>query len=228
MSAAVPDPSPAWPADAEEARAEQVRLAPRVRAESIDAEAVELVCGLDVTYAPGDDRLVAAAVVLSARTLEVVDTATAVARPRFPYVPGLFAFRELPPLLEAVASLSTAPDVFVCDGFGRAHPRRFGLACHFGVLLDRPAFGVGKSPFVGSAPDPGGERGSWTPLVDGGEVVGRALRTRTGVRPVYVSVGHRTDLEGATALTLRLAPEFRLPEPVRRADRLSRDVLARL
>ncbi|MFC3996377.1 endonuclease V [Nocardiopsis sediminis] len=217
-----------WPSGPEEAREEQVRLAPLVRAEPLDAERVGLVAGLDVTYAPGEDRLVAAAVVLDAGTLEVVESATAVARPAFPYVPGLFAFREVPPLVEAVGKLRSAPDVFVCDGFGLAHPRRFGLACHLGVLLDRPALGVGKSPFVGTAEPPGERRGSWAPLVDGGEVVGRALRTRDGVKPVYVSVGHRTDLDGATELVLRLAPHYRLPEPIRRADRLSRDVLAGL
>ncbi|MFC4564648.1 endonuclease V [Nocardiopsis mangrovi] len=213
------------PAGAEEARAEQARLAPLVRTDPLDPDRVGLVAGLDVTYAPGDDRLVAAAVVLDAGTLEVVESATAVARPAFPYVPGLFAFREVPPLLDAIGRLRTAPDVFVCDGFGLAHPRRFGLACHLGVLLDRPALGVGKSPFVGSAEPPGERRGSWSPLVDGGDVVGRALRTRDGVKPVYVSVGHRIDLDGATGLVLRLAPSYRLPEPIRRADRLSRDVL---
>ncbi|WP_017559464.1 endonuclease V [Nocardiopsis baichengensis] len=218
-----------WPDDPERARALQERLAPEVRVEPLDAGAVRLAAGLDVSYAPGEDRLVAAAVVLSLPDLRVVESATADAAPAFPYVPGLFAFRELPPLLEAVGRLTVEPDVYVCDGFGLAHPRRFGLACHLGWLLDRPAIGVGKSPFVGSAGDPGRERGGRAPLVaeDGAEV-GCALRTRTGVRPVYVSVGHRADLEGAADLVLRLTPEYRLPETVRRADRLSRDRLKRI
>ncbi|GAA1774851.1 MULTISPECIES: endonuclease V [Streptomonospora] len=215
-----------WPCGADEARALQERSAPLVRREAIDAGAVSLVAGLDVAYSADDDRLAAAAVVLAAPEWEVVDSATAVSRPRFPYVPGLFAFREAPALLEAVAQLGTRPDVLVCDGFGLAHPRRFGLACHVGVALDRPVLGVGKTPFVGRAEEPGPERGAWSPLVDGGEVVGRCLRTRTGVKPVYVSVGHRVDLASAAALTLRLAPRFRLPEPVRQADRLCRDRLA--
>ncbi|MDA8371516.1 MAG: endonuclease V [Nocardiopsaceae bacterium] len=222
------DPADLRPSDPAAARALQDRLAPLVRAEPVDPGRVSLVAGLDVTYAPGDDRLVAAAVVLSAQTLEVVDSAAVAAEPRFPYVPGLFAFREVPPLLEAIGRLRVAPDVFACDGFGLAHPRRFGLACHIGLLLDRPAFGIGKSPFVGTAEPPAEERGSWTPLIDAGEVVGRAVRTRSGVKPVYVSIGHRIDLAGATELALRLAPNYRVPEPIRRADRLSRDRLAAL
>src|SRR5690606_19651289 len=127
-----------WPSDPEEARALQARLAREIR----------------------QDPLAAAAVALSLPELEVVDSATAHAAPSVPSLPGLFAFRELPPLLEAVRGLSVEPDVYVCDGFGLAHPRRFGLACHLGWLLDRPAIGVGKSPFVGRAEEPGPERGA--------------------------------------------------------------------
>ncbi|WP_460856749.1 endonuclease V [Nocardiopsis coralliicola] len=215
-----------WPEEPAAAEELQVRLAARVAEEELDAGAVRTAAGLDVTYDDAAGRLVAAAVVLALPGLEVVDSATAAAEPGFAYVPGLFAFRELPPLLTAVERLTVTPDVFVCDGFGIAHPRRFGLASHLGVLLDRPAIGVAKSRFTGSADEPGAERGAWTPLVDSGATVGRAVRTRAGVKPVYVSVGHRADLAGATALTLRLTPRYRLPETVRRADRLSRDALA--
>ncbi|MBB4931515.1 deoxyribonuclease V [Lipingzhangella halophila] len=216
----------AEPLDPGDARALQRRMAGLVRADPVEPDRISTVAGLDVSYAAGDTRLVAAAVVLSLPELRVVDSATAVAEPRFPYVPGLFAFREVPPLLDAIGTLSVTPDVFVCDGFGVAHPRRFGLASHLGVLLERRTLGVGKSPFVGYAEPPAAERGSWSPLVDDGAVVGRSLRTRSGVRPVYVSVRHRVDLGGASELVLRLAPEYRLPEPIRHADRLSRDVLA--
>ncbi|MBX9389292.1 endonuclease V [Streptomonospora nanhaiensis] len=214
------------PATAEAAEALQERWAPLVRQEPLDLAGVSLVAGLDVAYSPGDDRLAAAAVVLAAPDWTVVETATAVSRPRFPYVPGLFAFREAPALLEAVAGLRAEPDVWVCDGFGLAHPRRFGLACHIGLALDRPVLGVGKTPFIGRAEPPAAARGSWSELVDGGEVVGRCLRTRDGVKPVYVSVGHRVDLASATELVLRLAPRYRLPEPVRQADRRCRERLA--
>ncbi len=220
----IDDPAALEPDDA---RATQRRMASLVRPEPINRARLSAVAGLDVSYATGDTHLVAAAVVLSVPELEVVDSATVIAEPRFPYVAGLFAFREVPPLLEAIEALEVTPDAFVCDGFGVAHPRRFGLASHLGVSLDRPTLGVAKSPFVGDAEPPAVERGCWSPLVDSEEVVGRALRTRSDVRPVYVSVGHRVDLEGACDLVLRLAPRYRLPEPIRHADRLSRDVLAR-
>lgn len=216
-----------WPEEPEAARVVQRELAGRVRTEpAVDVGAVRSVVGLDVSYAAGDTRLVAAAVVLDVATLSVVESAVVADRPRFPYVPGLFAFRELPPLLAALDRLSVTPDVYVCDGFGLAHPRRFGLACHLGVLLDRPVFGVAKSALVGQAPPPGPGRGAWTPLRDGAETVGRSLRTQDGVRPVYVSVGHRVRLADACALTLRVSPRYRVPEPIRRADRLSRAELA--
>nr|WP_106581698.1 endonuclease V [Murinocardiopsis flavida] len=199
----------------------QDRLRPAVRTEPLAA--VRTVAGLDVGYAPGDDRLVAAVVVLDTATLSTVESVTETGRPEFPYVPGLFAFRELPPLLRALRRLDSEPDLLVCDGFGRAHPRRFGLACHLGVLLDRPVLGVAKSPFVGSHGPLDRSRGAWSPLrADDGAEVGRALRTRDGVKPVYVSVGHRVDLDTGCDLVLRLSPRYRQPEPIRAADRLSR------
>ncbi|PZG51514.1 hypothetical protein C1I98_08360 [Spongiactinospora gelatinilytica] len=118
--------------------------------------------------------------------------------------------------------LTITPDLLVCDGYGLAHPRRFGLACHLGVLTGLPVIGVAKTPFAGRHDLPARERGSWTPIVLDGEVVGRALRTREGVKPVYVSQGHRVGLDEACGHVLRLAPAYRIPEPIRRADRLSR------
>lgn len=212
----------AWPASVEEAEALQERLRGRVREEPGPA-AVRTVAGLDVAYA--DDRVAAAVVVLDAGTLEVVESAVSVERPSFPYVPGLFAFRELPALLSALRRLRTAPDLLVCDGHGRAHFRRFGLACHLGLLTGLPTMGVGKTFLVGEHVEPGRERGSFTPLVHEGEVVGRTVRTQTGVKPVYVSVGHRLDLDSATRHVLALSPSYRLPETTRRADRLSREAL---
>jgi deoxyribonuclease V len=213
------------PTTAAQARAEQDRLRPLVCTTGSLPAPLRTVAGLDVAYGD-DDRLAAAVVVLDADTLAPVDRATAAGVAEFPYVPGLFAFRELPALLTALAALTTAPDVLVCDGHGLAHPRRFGLACHLGVLLDRPTIGIAKTPLSGRYDPPGARRGDGSPLVDDGEVVGRALRTRDGVKPVYVSVGHRLGLDAACALALRLAPRYRLPETTRRADRLSRDALA--
>ncbi|GAA3740411.1 deoxyribonuclease V [Salinactinospora qingdaonensis] len=215
-----------WPTDAEGAERVQQRLAERVRVETLPAAQVSLVAGVDVSYAADDSALVAAVTVLDTASLRLVEAQVEVARPRFPYVPGLLAFREVPPLLKALERLECEPDVYLCDGFGLAHPRRFGLACHLGVLLERPTLGVAKSAFVGRATDPGAERGAATDLVDDGEVIGRVLRTRTGVKPVYVSTGHRVDLAGACDLVLRLCPRYRLPEPIRHADQLSRARLA--
>lgn len=212
-----------WPATAAEAEAVQDRLRPLADLNSSGPADVRTVAGLDVAYT--DDRLAAAVVVLDAATLEVVEEATALDRPAFPYIPGLFAFRELPALVTCLRALTCTPDVLVCDGHGRAHPRRFGLACHLGVLTGLPSIGVGKTPLAGAWDEPGPRRGDRTDVVDRGEVIGRVLRTQTGVRPVFVSVGHRVGLGTACALTLRLAARYRLPETTRRADRLSRDRL---
>ncbi|MGI5168232.1 deoxyribonuclease V [Spirillospora sp. CA-253888] len=220
-----------WPATIAEAEAVQDRLRPLLDLTGPGPQELRTVAGLDVSYA-GDGggtgaRLAAAVVVLDAATLEVVEESVVAGAAAFPYVPGLFAFRELPALVEALRGLSTIPDLLVCDGYGVAHPRRFGLACHLGVLTGLPTLGVGKTAFVGEYEPPGDRRGDSGPLVDGGEVVGRALRTRAGVKPVFVSVGHRIDLDTACRHVLALAPEYRLPETTRRADRLSRDALAR-
>ncbi|WP_225854904.1 endonuclease V [Micromonospora sp. ALFpr18c] len=186
-----------------------------------------MVAGLDVAYAQSGDLLAAAVTVLDARTLAVVDSAVSVGRPAFGYVPGLFAFRELPALLAALDRLSTRPDLLVCDGHGLAHPRRFGLACHLGVVTGLPAIGVGMTPLIGEWDPVQRGRGSWSPLRDGGDVVGRVVRTQDGVKPVFVSVGHRMSLDNATTQVFALAPRYRLPETTRTADRLCREALAR-
>lgn len=178
------------------------------------------VAGVDVAY--DGERLAAAVAVLDGSTLEVVEQVTVGGRVAFDYVPGLLAFREVPALLEALERLTVTPDLVVCDGYGLAHPRRFGLACHLGVLTGLPTIGVGKTAFVGSYPDPAPERGSWTDLTLDGDVVGRVLRTRHGVKPVFVSVGHRVDLDTACHNVLTLTPHYRLPETTRVSDRLSR------
>lgn len=214
-----------WPTAESEAIAEQDRLRPRVVACG-DLDGVRLAAGLDVAYRPGSDLLAAAVVVLDLETLRPVEQHTVTGRARFPYVPGLFAFRELPTLVRALEQIRSNPDVLVCDGHGIAHPRRFGLASHIGVLTGLPSVGVGKTAFVGTHDEPGPRRGDGADLIDGGEVVGRVLRTREGVKPVFVSVGHRVGLEAACALVLRLGTGMRLPETTRAADHLSRTALA--
>jgi deoxyribonuclease V len=139
---------------------------------------------------------------------------------RFPYVPGLLSFREAPAILAVLRRLRCEPDVFLFDGQGYAHPRRFGLACHVGMLIDRPSLGCAKSVLVGTFRMPGAARGARAPLEHNGECVGMAVRTRDGVKPVYVSVGHRLSLEAAVEITLTACAGFRLPEPTRLADKL--------
>ncbi|MEU7790727.1 endonuclease V [Amycolatopsis sp. NPDC049159] len=213
-----------WPSTAEEALAVQEALRGRVELHGDLPELPPTVTGLDVAYDEADG-IAAAVVTLETAGLTVVEERTHRAKAVFPYEPGLFAFRELPPLLAALGELEHRPDVLVCDGHGLAHPRRFGLACHLGVLTGLPAFGVGKTRFVGSHDVPGPERGSSVPLVDAGEEVGAVLRTQDGVKPVYVSAGHRIDLAHACRLTLALTARYRLPETTRLADRLSRVAL---
>ena len=214
------------PADAAEAEALQRELAPLVeRADRLGE--VRLVAGVDVGYAVSGDALCAGIAVLDAATLEVVETVVHEDVARFPYVPGLFSFRELPPLLAAFEALERRPDLVVCDGQGIAHPRRFGLACHLGLALDLPAIGCAKSLYVGEAGEPGAARGAHAPIVHGGETVGAALRMQDGVRPVYVSVGHRVSLGTAIARTLALGPRYRQPETTRAADSLVRAALKR-
>ncbi|QGV77607.1 endonuclease V [Streptomyces ficellus] len=215
-----------WPADEAEALAVQDELRGRVVLdEPGPAPGTGLVTGVDVAYDDERDLVAAAAVVLDARTLTVVEEATAVGRVSFPYVPGLLAFREVPTVLAALAALRGGPGLVVCDGYGRAHPRRFGLASHLGVLTGLPVIGVAKNPFTFTYEQPARERGAAAPLVADGEEVGRALRTREGVKPVFVSAGHRVTLDNACAHTLHLTPRYRIPETTRHADALCRRAL---
>lgn len=214
-----------WPRTEEEALAVQDELRSRVIDEPGPAAPIT-VAGLDVAYAEDDSRLAAAVVVLNLADLSIADTAVVRGTPAFPYVPGLFAFREVPALMDALERLSVRPDVLICDGHGLAHPRRFGLAAHLGVLTDLPSFGVGKTRLVGDWEQVAEQRGARSPLIDSGETVGAVLRTRSGVKPVFVSAGHRIGLDRACDLTLRLTPHFRLPETTRIADRACRDSLS--
>lgn len=187
--------------------------------------AVRHVAGLDVAYAEDSDELAAAVVVLDARTHAVVERSVVYGTANFPYVPGLFAFREIPALAAALDRLETTPELLVCDGQGLAHPRRFGLACHLGVLTGLPSIGVGKTPFVGVYETPGEQRGEAADLVHEDDVVGRVLRTRDGIKPVFVSIGHGVDLDTACAHVLALTSRYRLPETTRQADQACRQAL---
>jgi deoxyribonuclease V len=220
----IPDPG-AWTETESEGVAVQLRLRSSVDLEDSCPEVLDTVTGLDVAYDKTTDRIAATAVTLDAGTLAVIEESTVLSTVSFPYAPGLFAFRELPSLLDALRALKRVPDLLVCDGHGLAHPRRFGLACHLGVLTGLPSFGVGKTGFAGEYTEPDTTRGSVSPLLENGDVVGSVLRTQDDVKPVFVSVGHRIGLEHACRLVLALSPRYRLPETTRQADQLGRRAL---
>lgn len=208
-----------WPTTARAAIALQTLLAARVRLAPLAHEPA-LVAGADVAFSPDGRRAIAGVVLWRAATGEVVEARVAKARCRFPYVPGLLSFRELPALLAAFRRLQQKPDVILCDAQGLAHPRRCGLACHLGLWLDVPTIGCAKSRLCGDHGVPPPERGSHVPLRLDGVQVGVVLRTRSGVAPLYVSPGHRCDVESAWRIALACATRYRLPEPTRLAHSL--------
>jgi deoxyribonuclease V len=208
-----------WNLTPSEAIETQQRLRGLVRVAPLDRE-IRTIAGADVSFNRFSDTIYTGIVVLALPGLEIVDQAGVRGTAKFPYIPGLLSFREIPSLLEAWERLQTKPDVLMLDGQGLAHPRRFGIACHTGVLLDLPTIGCGKSILAGRYKELGMEAGSQSPLIDRGEQVGVALRTKKNVAPVYVSVGHLIDLTSAVDLTLRSTTKYRQPEPTRQAHLL--------
>jgi len=182
-----------------------------------DFNKIELVGGLDVKYKKGSSKATAAAVVLSFPGLEVLETRAVEGEVSFPYVPGLFSFREIPLLIPALEKLKTTPHVMLVDGQGIAHPQRMGLAAHLGIFMNIPTIGCAKSRFIGTHEKPAKEKGSYTYLYDNGEVIGAVLRTRTNIAPVYVSVGHKISLPTAVEFVLKCTTKFRIPKPLRTA-----------
>ena len=207
-----------WDVPAQEAMAIQRRLARQVD-RSWQKGPVKIVAGIDVGFEGHVGHAVVA--LLSFPDLEILESARADHEVSFPYVPGLLAFREGPVILAALQQLSIGADVLMFDGHGVAHPRRLGIATHLGVLLGVPSIGCAKSRLVGTHQEPGDRKGSHVWLHDEGEVVGAVLRTRENVNPVYVSIGHRIDLETAVDFVLRACTRYRLPEPTRCAHRLA-------
>jgi deoxyribonuclease V len=216
----VSDAGHPWDISPRQAKALQLQL--RDRVVTLDRlGTVRRVAGIDVGF-EDEGRITRAAVaVLAYPSLELIESAVALKPTSFPYVPGLLSFRELPAVLEALARLHTPPDLLLCDGQGWAHPRRFGLACHVGLLTDTPSIGVAKSRLIGDHGPLGPVKGSRTPLLKGTEVLGAVLRSRTGVAPIYVSIGHRISLGTAIAYVLACTTRYRLPETTRWAHRLA-------
>jgi deoxyribonuclease V len=210
-----------WPETATEAIALQQQLRHHVRLEN-DGVDVELIAGVDVSFRPATNMVYGVIVLMQRAMLLPLEVVTAELPATFPYVPGLLSFREIPVLLAAMEKLTTLPDLLMVDGMGIAHPRRFGIAAHLGVLCDLPAIGVGKSRLCGKYEPLGDEKGATSALMDKGEHIGTVLRSKQGCNPLFISPGHRIDHETALAVTLNCLSRYRLPEPTRVADKLSK------
>jgi len=211
-----------WNVGPQEAIDLQKTLAAEVISDQpIDIASVKLVAGVDVSVK--DNVSQAAVVILRYPELEVIETVLAKRPTPFPYVPGLLTYREGPVLEEAFQNLKHEPDVFIFDGMGIMHPRRIGIASHMGVWLQKPTIGCGKTYFLGTYDEPANERGAWSLVHHKGDVIGAVLRTRQGVKPVYISPGHLADLPTALDLVMRCTPKYRLPEPIRQAHNAAGD-----
>ena len=208
-----------WNVSPAEAVAIQRDLAGKVRIEPLAGD-IRHIAGVDVSVR--GSRVQTAIVVLEIATLQLVDKAIWQGDVQFPYIPGLLSFREMPAILPALEQLRITPDVFMTDSQGLAHPRRMGLACHLGVMLDRPAFGVAKTRYIGRYVEPGMAKGDRSRLEDRDELIGAVVRTRANVKPVFVSAGHRVTLDDAIRLTMATTTRYKIPEPTRLAHKYSK------
>ncbi|MDZ7958854.1 MAG: deoxyribonuclease V [Aulosira sp. DedQUE10] len=210
-----------WPHTLEEAIAIQERLRNQTITEDQLPESIKHVAGVDMGFEADGTISHAAVAVLSFPDLQVVETTIARRPTSFPYIPGFLSFREIPAVLDALEKVKIIPDIILCDGQGIAHPRRLGIASHLGLLIDMPTIGVAKSILIGKYEEVPDTKGSWQPLIHKGETIGAVLRTRTGVKPLYISSGHRVSLPTAIDYVLRCTPKYRLPETTRIADKLA-------
>lgn len=208
-----------WPEDKEKARALEERLKKRLLIEPIESAPVT-VAGVDAAFL--GDRIICVACLYSYPALVPVKEAHVVRIVRFPYIPGMLSFREGPAAIESIEKLGVKPGLLIFDGQGIAHPWGMGLASFVGALMDIPSVGAAKSRLVGSYKEPGRKKGSWTPLEYEGRVVGAAVRTRDSTKPLFVSPGHRIDLVGSIETVLKCTGRYRVTEPVRRADMLTK------
>ncbi|MBN1391405.1 MAG: endonuclease V [Sedimentisphaerales bacterium] len=180
----------------------------------------KIVAGIDCAFSGDKKKIFACAVLLKLPDFEIIETASAVQKLAFPYIPGLLSFREAPACIAAVGKLKNEPDAFIIDGQGIAHPRRFGLACHLGLFFDKPTIGCAKSRLTGSFEEPAMEKCAYSPLKDGRETIGAIVRTRSNVKPVFVSVGNKCLLKDAIKIALACTTRYRIPEPSRLAHQL--------
>lgn len=210
-----------WNLSTVEAKAIQEELQKEVITEDKFKQPVKYVAGVDMGFEADGQISRAAVAVLSFPDLQLQEQSIVRRATTFPYIPGFLSFREIPAVLDALEKINTIPDIILCDGQGLAHPRRFGIACHLGVILDMPTIGVAKSWFIGEYEQVPQKRGSWKPLIHNNETIGAVLRTRSNVKPLYISSGHRISLPTAIDYVLHCAPKYRLPETTRIADKLA-------
>lgn len=210
-----------WNLTTSEAKIIQEELRKEVITEDKFAEPVKYVAGVDMGFEADGTISRAAVAVLSFPDLQLQEQTIAKRPTTFPYIPGFLSFREIPAVLDALQKINTIPDIILCDGQGLAHPRRLGIACHLGVILDMPTIGVAKSWLIGDYEEVSQKKGSWKPLIHNNETIGAVLRTRANVKPLYVSSGHRISLPTAIDYVLRCTPKYRLPETTRIADKLA-------
>ncbi|MGA2070693.1 MAG: deoxyribonuclease V [Sedimentisphaerales bacterium] len=223
-----------WDLSYKEAIEIQRQLASQVRFTAMKKTPM-IIAGLDCAFSKDGKQIFASAVVIDLSDFSIIETATAIRKVDFPYIPGLLSFREAPACIDAIEKLKTTPDYLIVDGQGFAHPRRMGIASHIGLLIDKPTIGCAKSRLIGTFDEPGNKKGSFSPLVDvarpswpclhrlearATEEIGVVLRTRTDVKPVYVSIGHKCTLDDAISVVLLCTTRYRLPEPSRLAHQL--------
>jgi deoxyribonuclease V len=214
-----------WNVTPHEAREIQINLSRKLTLKpEIKMEEIKVVAAADVSYSKEENEVYAVVISLSFPNFSLIERASSSEKASFPYIPGLLVFREGPPLIKAFEKIKSEPDIILFDGHGISHPRGFGIASHLGVILDKPSIGVAKKVLVGEYVEPGEKRGSTSPLLRDGEEIGRALRTKDKVAPVFVSVGHKIDLDTAVKFVLSSTRKYRLPEPLRIAHIYSNEV----
>lgn len=211
----------------EQAKKLQLQLSKKIVMQD-DFKNIDLAVGVDVAYSEVNDILVAAAVVIDINTLQVIESKTIEDTVKFPYISGLFSFREAPAIVKVLQQLTYEPDLIICDGQGYAHPRRFGLACHIGLIFDKPTIGCAKTRYLGEYEEPEIIRGSYSDLIDNNEVIGSVLRTQNSVNPIFISIGHKVSVKSANRFILSLSPKYRLPETTRFSDQEVRKKLKKL
>ncbi|MCP4709525.1 MAG: deoxyribonuclease V [Planctomycetes bacterium] len=208
-----------WNIDVKEAVEQQKMMALKVRQDSL-GRPIQVVAGADCSFSKDGQYCIAAVIALSWPDLQPLTSSQAVNKVEFPYIPGLLSFREAPAVISAVKKLKIVPDVLIIDGQGRAHPRRFGLACHVGLELDIPTIGCAKSRLIGSHRTPAADKGSRCRLLDDSEIIGTVLRSRQAVKCLYVSVGHLIELDQAVDTVLKCCRRYRICEPIRLAHQM--------